>query len=455
VRASDFYTETVLPTLVERLDQAFPEFGWRRDAHGWVATNEQHTHARLGVRAERVIAHGPAPRGFLVHGGEPMLWTAYVNGGTVPRGRDFVRAVKEIADRVGVDPSPLDRPEPRDRRADLLEEFFDHCRRELASGHGTEARAYLERRDFPSDAIESTGLGLVPPASNTRQLLERADYRVDETMATGILADSRWPGRLCGAWRDDHGRIGTLWARALDDAEAAGTRYLYLRGASRTNLPPYGLSDVLTGPSDARRETVLVEGLMDFHQLRARGIENVAALGGTSMRAQMFERLHRLEIETITLCLDNDDAGRAAAARAVEQSARARRSPDIYVIDPARLAPAKDPDELVRQSGVAAWRHLLETRACGVAWRARELAPVTRESPISERRAALARAGRWLGTLPPRLALEQEDAIHAIAERCGYSADAVRRSFRARFWHAHERERQPNRSRVVEQALER
>lgn len=58
VRAVDFYTEAVLPTLGERLDQAFPEFGWRRDARGWVATDEQHTHARLGVRAERVVAHG-------------------------------------------------------------------------------------------------------------------------------------------------------------------------------------------------------------------------------------------------------------------------------------------------------------------------------------------------------------------------------------------------------------
>lgn len=110
MRASDFYTETVLPTLAERLDQAFPEFGWRRDTRGWVATNEQHTHARLGARAERVVAHGPAPRGFLVHGGDPMLWTAYINGDTVPRGADFVRAVRKLAERAGVDPSPLDHP---------------------------------------------------------------------------------------------------------------------------------------------------------------------------------------------------------------------------------------------------------------------------------------------------------------------------------------------------------
>ena len=88
---TDFYTDLVLPALTERLDQAFPEFGWRRDARGWIATNDEHTHARLGVRAERVVAHGPAPRGFLVHGGEPTLWTAYVSGGSVRAARSSSR----------------------------------------------------------------------------------------------------------------------------------------------------------------------------------------------------------------------------------------------------------------------------------------------------------------------------------------------------------------------------
>ena len=79
---------------------------------------------------------------------------------------------------------------------------------------------------------------------------------------------------------------------------------------------------------------MLVEGFFDLHQLRARGIENVAALGGTSVRPQTFERLHRLGIEAVTLCLDNDEAGRGATARAVENAARARQSPEVYVIDP-------------------------------------------------------------------------------------------------------------------------
>jgi DNA primase len=455
MRASDFYAETVLPALMERLDQAFPEFGWRRDARGWVATNEEHTHARLGVRAERVVAHGPAPRGFLIHGGEPMLWTAYLNGGVVPRGADFLRIVREIAERAGIDPSPLDRSHPRDRRAELLNDFFELCRRELAGDGGASARAYLERRGFPSEAIADIGLGLVPASAETSRLLERLGYRPSEIASAGVLSDSRWPGRLCGAWRDADGRIGTLWVRTLDDAEDAGTRYLYLRGASRTGLPPYGLSEAL-GSGPPGREIVLVEGLLDVHQLRARGIDNVSALGGTSLRLRTFERLHRRGIETLTLCLDNDEAGRAATTRAVEQAARAESSPYLYVVDPRHLAPAKDPDELVRSKGVAAMHEVLEKRAGGIEWRARELAAgVTRESSAQERRSALARAGRWLGTLPPRLALEAEAAILLVSEHCGHSPEAVSRAFRGRFWSMPERDRTLHPGRPTQHALER
>jgi DNA primase len=384
-----------------------------------------------------------------------VLWTEYVNGGTVPTGADFVRAVKDIAERAGVDTAALEHAQPRDRRADLLEAFFDHCRLELAGERAVKARTYLERRGFPAHAIDESGLGLVPAMKATRELLERAGYSDAEIKASGVLADSRWRGRLCGAWRNEHGRIGTLWARSLEDTDEAGTRYLYLRGASRTNLPPYGVSHVFDR-GQTRRELVLVEGLIDVHQLRARGIENVAALGGTSTRPQTFERLEERGVEVVTLCFDNDDAGRAATARAVEQSARARQSPYVYVIDRERLAPAKDADEFVRARGAVAWHELIASRTCGVEWRARELVlTVTPESGVQERRAALARAGRWLGTLPPRLAVEQEQAVLVIADRCGYSSEAVARSFRARFWNPPQREQNPGRSRAAGQVLER
>lgn len=424
----DFYTELVLPGLAERLDTAFPEFGWQRDARGWIATNDEMTHRMLGVRANRVVAHGPAPRGFLIHGGEPTLWTAYVNGGSVPRGEEFVRVVKEIAQRSGADVGPIERAVPRDRRAELLDAFFDLAGRELLSERGTDARAYLDRRGFPIHAIETSGLGLVPSPDASRKVLSSRGFGDAEVAAAGILSDSRWPRRLCGAWRNEWGKIGTLWARSLDEGGAAETRYLYLRGASRTNLPPYGLSH-------SARELVLVEGFFDFHQLCARGVDDVAALGGTATSQQMFERLSRRGIQAVVLCLDNDDAGRSASARAVEHSTRARNSPAIYVVRHERFGATKDPDELVRRDGVEAWQTLVGDRECGVAWQAKEIVgDVAADAPLAERREALGRAGAWIGSLPPRLALEQEDAVRVVAEVCGYSAEAVARSFMARFW---------------------
>jgi hypothetical protein len=129
-RIGDFYVEVVLPALAEGLDTAFPEFGWKHDGLGWVATNEEMTHRVLGVRAERVVAHGPAPRGFLVHGGDPTLWTAYLNGGGLPRGEAFASVVREIAARAGIDTAPIERAQPRDRPTELLSDFFElSCRR--------------------------------------------------------------------------------------------------------------------------------------------------------------------------------------------------------------------------------------------------------------------------------------------------------------------------------------
>ncbi|MGH3010221.1 MAG: toprim domain-containing protein [Gaiellaceae bacterium] len=287
--------------------------------------------------------------------------------------------------RRSVDLAPLDRNEPRDRCAELLGDFFELSQRELISERGVKARAYLEGRGLPAEMIENSGLGLVPTPKHTREALTRAGYEEAEVTEAGVLSDSRWPGRLCGAWRDEYRQVGTLWARTLSDDDSADTRYLYLRGRSRTNLPPYGLSDVLASRGEARRDLVLVEGVMDVHQLRAHGIENAVALGGLGIQPRTFERLARLGMKRLTLCFDRDEPGRTATARAVEQATRAEQTPAVDVVDPDLLAPSKDPDAFIRERGVAAWHALLEERECGIAWRATEL--IADITPRSDQRA--------------------------------------------------------------------
>jgi DNA primase len=155
----------------------------------------------------------------------------------------------------------------------------------------------------------------------------------------------------------------------------------------------------------------------------------------------------RLGVERVTICLDRDAPGKAAAARVVERAVHATQSPAIMVLDSEQLAPSKDPDAFLRQRGPQAWFEVLGKRECGIAWRAQDLLDgVTTESAPLDRRDALGRAGRWLGALPERYALEQEDAVRVLAERCGYSSEAIERAFRARFWNA--KSRSPERARA-------
>jgi DNA primase len=435
---ADLYEREVLPALTRRLDSAFPEFGWQRDTQGWRATDQTFTHATFGVRADRVVCHGDAPRGFLIHGQGATLWTTYLNHGSPARGHDFVAAVRALATRAGIDTTQLDRPaNSSERKANLLHDTFVLCRHELASERGITARAYLESRGIPADHIDESGLGLMPDNTPVRLALISHGYSEAEIANSGVLADSRWPGRLIGAWRDEHSRITTLWARTTGHAD--GERYLYLRGAQRPQTLPYGVSSVLSdGSRGGGTDLLILEGVLDVHILGANGFQCVAALGGTAASPRLFERLADLGVGDITLALDNDPAGVAATRRAIDAAVSATRSPRIWVIDPDLLGEAKDPGELIQTRGPRAWERVTAAPICGITAYALELTgPLAASQHEPARRAALARASSWLAALHPRHSIEQTNALDTVANSLGYDVEATRRTFRAHHWHRH------------------
>lgn len=385
------------------------------------------------MRADRVVCHGDAPRGFLIHGQGATLWTTYLNDGRPARGRDFVGAVRALAARAGLDAGQLDRSaRSGERKAGLLHGAFVLCGRELASERGTTARAYLASRGIPAARIDRSGLGLMPDDARLRLKLISHGYSDAEIANSGLLADSRWPGRIVGAWRDEQSRVTTLWARTIevDDDD----RYLYLRGAPRASAMPYALSGLLAGQPEDRAELVLVEGVLDVHILQAHGVEGVAALGGTATSERLFQQLADCGIQNVTLALDNDPAGRTATIRAIERATNAPRSPHIWVVDPD-LLDAKDPGDLIQRRGIEAWAHASAAPICGITWRALELTgSLTATTTERERRSALAESGAWFATLGLQHAIEQSRALDTVADTLGYDAPAVQRAFRGRHW---------------------
>ncbi len=423
-----FYEEKVLPAAFDAVDRLFPEYGFERRGGGWVATNREATKRLHDVRPDRVVCNRPG--GFLIHGADPVSWLAHRNGGTHPKGAEYVEAVKSLAREVGIDTSPLEAGWTQDdreafarhqRRGDLLEDFLALAHRRLLDGPET-VRRYAE--DRVGGNLDGTDLGLYPSPGDVLAALRGRGFDAEEIEASGLVADARWAGRLLIPWRDPRGRVATVAARSLD---GAAPKYLYLRGG--TKPPAFGLDGAVRAAQDAREGLVLVEGLLDVVNLHARGMANVAALGGafSLLTPDRWELLAGLGVKRFVLASDADEAGRTGLSAAIRNARKARNVSEVYVVDPAAYGGEKDPDELVRKRGVDAFREVLEGRRTAVAHEvAVLLAGVSPASSDAVRRAAVdAILDLDADLRGPREALDREDLIRRTAEATGYSEEAL------------------------------
>ena len=159
------------------------------------------------------------------------------------------------------------------------------------------------------------------------------------------------------------------------------------------------------------------------------GMPNVAAIGGARLQPAAISHLTRAGVDSVVLAFDNDAAGRDGISRAVEAFSRAQEAPAMRVVEPTDSG-IEGSRRVCAEAGDRQFPRAVEHAECGVTWRAIELTGQVNVHDVpNSRRAALARAGEWLGTLPARLSLEQEDAFRIVADSCGYSAPAVERFF--------------------------
>lgn len=392
---------------------------------------------------------GPCP----LHGGkaanfsvdtETLGWTcfsgcqrsgsalAFLNGGDPPRGADFVALVRTLAARVGADPSVLDRPQtPEDaerhereaRRGTLWETVLGRARAVLETPAGAAARAYLAGRGFSSEEIRDAGFGVYTDPEDVAAGLMGLGFTREEIVLAGLL-DARWRGRLVFPWRDRDGHVRGAVARDLGGSAEA--KYLYSAGFSKADAVAYGLDVALR---HGRREIVLVEGLLDVALLQARGVLDVAAIGGAGgeLSPARWEALAGFGVRTVTLVLDHDEAGRAGIRKALDNLRKVPVRLKVSVVDPALLGDAKDPDEFVRAHGVEAFRAVLAQAVPGALYETRTiLGGVGPEAPAHARQRAVEEVLDFLaGLRHETAALDREDALRETAERTGYSEEAL------------------------------
>ena len=98
----------------------------------------------------------------------------------------------------------------------------------------------------------------------------------------------------------------------------------------------------------SNKELIILEGYFDVISAWEMGLKNSVALMGvelTEEHMQMLEELKKDEIE-ITLCLDNDAAGRKAMNKIIPELLK--RNFEVNVIDTKHLNKGKDMKHLIK-----------------------------------------------------------------------------------------------------------
>lgn len=197
----------------------------------------------------------------------------------------------------------------------------------------------------------------------------------------GVIHDRRtggnrhaMEGRVVFPIHSLSGRTIAFAGRVIDDQQQP--KYLNTSDTAlfRKRLTLYGLAENLTSIV-RRRKVIVTEGYADVLAMARMGSEIAVAAMGTALTTDHAEILSRVADEVVLL-MDDDDAGRAAADRAVDILRSTR-----YRLAVATLPPGTDPDD----APPGAVRRALE---------ARRPIDAPRKGPGADWMARLLRSGR-------------------------------------------------------------
>jgi DNA primase len=276
------------------------------------------------------------------------------------KGVSFPEAVSELADKYGIELPKVEPGVYRQRQHqkvslyrvnELAQKFFEE---ELNAEGGRVARAYLEKRGLRPDIIQEYHLGWAPPGwDNLRRFLESRRVPVDVMEEAGLVRKRDRSSQTYDTFRariicpifDLDGKTVAFGGRLLQEEERQ-PKYL-----NSPETPIYSKGRLLYGLDRHRqwlrqkKTALIVEGYFDLLSLAAHGVKHVVATLGTALTASHL-RLLKGYVDQALLVFDADEAGRAAAARALPLFLSADLDGRVL-----RLPEGHDPDTFVRAFG--------------------------------------------------------------------------------------------------------
>jgi len=356
---TDWIKYELYPTLFESIDTALPEFSFKRRGRNWVSSNRLKITGEEGDSVGKVYVWETAP-GFIK---DFTRETSSIVDYVIRRdGVEFIQAVKTLADVVGLQlPKGEFNQESYQRykdQATLLEDcnsYFIYC---LENSTGAdEVRAYLSSRGYSDEDVKAMELGYIPDQDKLFKYLLNKGYSqslIDEVVKLNKGIGSTH--RLTIPYRSG-GSVKGFKFRTVGDATP---KYLNSTGLDRLG-GFFNLSGI-----KGDKDVVIVEGELDSLSATAKGVDNVVATGGSSIASDQVKDAIRRGAKSFTLCLDTEPGKEEETAKRITSAIEVILGEGVnrvYIVTLPDLGVGKtDPDRLIKESGVEAFREALSNR---------------------------------------------------------------------------------------------
>lgn len=330
----------------------------------------------------------------------------------------FTEAVETIGGRFGIELIYEEggaAPESRSMRQELLtihEIATDYFHQALFASNGAaqDTRRYWEeRRSFPLSVAEEFNIGLSP--LDGRPLAELCAkkgislealrdcglfYQRGNHLSTSSLMP-RFRGRLMIPIRDHQGRVVAFTARQLEitpkEDPSHDAKYI-----NSPETPLFNKSRILFGLDRARMAAgdeepfILVEGQLDALRCWHSGLKTAIAPQGTAITEHQLLLLRRYS-PRVDCLLDGDQAGQKAALRLLPMTLKLGLEARFFV-----LPPGQDPDSLLLEGGLEAWKKLAEKPVSAMSFAASSILPDPKSASPQQKAQAAARFYEIIGS---------------------------------------------------------
>ncbi|MGZ7065091.1 MAG: DNA primase [Candidatus Aminicenantales bacterium] len=286
---------------------------------------------------------------------------------------NFPEALRALAERYHVPLPERQRLNPEvlkleDKLFKMNELALGFFRKNLFhTEEGAKALEYLKKRGLTDETIQKLRIGYALNSwSSLYAFFEGKNAPASLLEKSVLVVPGKKPGEYYDRFRGRvifpifslTGKVVAFGGRTVVDAEP---KYL-----NSPDTPVYSKGKLLYGlnfTKDAIRDqgtVILVEGYTDFSALYQSGFGNVAASLGTALTPYQVAQALRFA-PRVVVNYDGDNAGRAAAARAVPLCLEKGLNVQVLVL-PENL----DPDGFIRKHGREKYQALLKKAAPGL-----------------------------------------------------------------------------------------